>query len=75
MLADVQSARLRECSRNRRAGPHRKPQAALSKEVDEFIRVMSASPMRGGISPSARAALIALIATLAELLGESPLAS
>jgi hypothetical protein len=42
-----------------------------SNELEDLSRIVSASP--GGISPSARAALLALIATLADLLGESPL--
>ena len=71
MLAGVQTVRPRECSRKTRDVRRRKPQVAWSSELEDFSRIVSAS--RGGMSPSARAALLALIATLADLLGESPL--
>jgi len=73
MLAGVQSVP-RECSLKRRDVRRRKPQVAWSKQVEDFSRVMTAAPIRDGISPSTRAALLALIATLADLLGESPAA-
>jgi hypothetical protein len=73
MLAGVQSVP-RECSVKRRDVHRPKPQVAWSEQVEDLSRVMSMSPIRDGISPSARAALLALIATLADLLGESPVA-
>ena len=73
MLAGVQSVP-RECSLKRRDVRRPKPQVAWSKQVEDLSRAMVASPMRDGMSPSARAALLALIATLADLLGESPAA-
>jgi hypothetical protein len=57
------------------ARQRRKPKTDLPNEVESFSRDLSASLSGGGISPSARAALVALIATLAELLGESPFSS
>jgi hypothetical protein len=51
----------------------RTSKADFSKEIEEFSRDVSASLRGGSISPSAHAALVALIASLAELLGESPL--
>jgi hypothetical protein len=46
----------------------------LVQEVEDFSRDLTGAMRGGGISPSARAALVALIATLAELLGEAPVA-
>jgi hypothetical protein len=63
--------RARDCSRTPRiAGrrPRRKPR--LSKEVEELSRDLRGSLAGGGLPPGAHAALLALIATLAELLGE-----
>jgi hypothetical protein len=45
------------------------------EEVEDFSRDLTESLRGRRISPSARAALVALIATLAELLGESSLLS
>jgi hypothetical protein len=65
--------RPRGCSRKASlARQRRKPQADLAQEVEDLSRDLSAGLHGGGISPSARAALVALIATLAELLGEPP---
>jgi hypothetical protein len=46
---------------------------SLSKEIEDFSRDMSGSLSGSRLSPSAHAALVALIATLAEKLGEAPL--
>jgi len=48
-------------------------QTVLSKEIADFTRDMTGSLSHDRLSPSAHAALVALIATLAEMLGESPL--
>ena len=63
------------CSRKSGLARRRqKPPGLLSEQVDDFTRSLSSPQVRGGaLSPSARAALVALIATLADLLGESPL--
>jgi hypothetical protein len=68
--------RARDCSgRGGVARRQRKPKAALSQQITDLNRDMSASLGRGRLSPSARAALLALIDTLAELLGEAPVAA
>jgi hypothetical protein len=67
---------VRDCSRKVGVVRRRhKANTVLSKEIEEFSRGMSVSLSGSRLSPSAHAALVALIATLAELLGESPLAS
>ncbi len=64
----------RDCSRNVGVGRRRtKSHTALSKEIEDFSRDMSGSLSGDRLSPSAHAALVALIETLAEMLGESPL--
>jgi hypothetical protein len=74
MLASGGLVRPRVCSQKPDlARKRRKPKQALSTEVEIFSRDVSASLRGGSISPGARAALVALIGTLAELLGESPL--
>ena len=52
-----------------------KPSAVLSKEIEDFSRDMTVSLSGSRMTPSAHAALVELIAALAEILGESPLAS
>lgn len=64
----------RECSHKVGVGRRRhKPNKVLSKEIEHLSHDMRVSLTRSRLSPSAHAALVALIATLAELLDESPL--
>ena len=74
MLGTGGAVHARECSRKvdvirRRHQSH----MSLSKEIEDFSRDMSGSLSGSRLSPSAHAALVALIATLAEKLGEAPL--
>ena len=64
----------RDCSRKVSVARRRHTsRTSLSKEIEDFTRDMS-GPLSGNrLSPSAHAALVALIATLAEMLGEAPL--
>jgi len=76
MLVGVEGMGPGVCSRKASlARRPRRPKATLAEEVDDFSRDLRVSLRGGSISPSARAALVALIATLAELLGEAPLTS
>ncbi|MBV9328798.1 MAG: hypothetical protein JO352_34235 [Chloroflexi bacterium] len=66
----------RDCARRPGvARPRPKRKSALSKEVEDLSRHLSGSLSGGRLTPSAHAALLALIAALAELLGEAPLTS
>jgi hypothetical protein len=59
----------------RQAGAPRRRQIsekAVSKRLEDFSREMSALRSGHHLSPSAHAALLALIAALADLLGEWP---
>jgi len=76
MLGTGGAVHARDCSRQVGVARRRhKPHTALSKEIEDFTRDMSGSLSGNRLSPSAHAALLALIATLAEMLGESPLAT
>lgn len=73
MLGNGGAVHARECSQKVGAGRRRhKSNMILSKEIEHFSRDVSVSLSGSRMSPSAHAALVALIATLAELLGESP---